>query len=38
MCFSPNFKMLFTKAEFGQVLSGTFAYCDKSCECCDNRR
>ena len=32
---SPNLKKLLTKAEFGEVLSGTFNCSDKRCECCN---
>ena len=32
---SPNLKKLLTKAEFGEVLSGTFKCNDKRCECCN---
>ena len=32
----PNLKKLLTKAEFGEVLSGTFNCSDKICECCNN--
>ena len=32
---SPNVKKLLTKAEFGEVLSGTFNCTDKRCECCN---
>ena len=30
----PNLKNLLTKAEYGEVLSGTFNCSDKRCECC----
>ena len=32
---SPNLKKLLTKAEFGEVLSGTFNCSDKRCEYCN---
>ena len=32
---SPNLKKLLTKAEFGEVLSGTFNCGDKRCDCCN---
>ena len=32
---SPNLKKLLTKAEFGEVLLGTFKCSDKRCECCN---
>ena len=32
---SPNLKKLLTKAEFGEVLSGTFNCSDTRCECCN---
>ena len=32
---SPNLKKLLTKAEFGEVLSGTFKCSDKRSECCN---
>ena len=32
-CQFHNIKKLLTKAEFGEVLSGTFDYSDKRCEC-----
>ena len=31
----PNLKKLLTKAEYGEVLSGTFNCSDKRCECCN---
>ena len=31
----PNLKKLSTKAEFGEVLSGTINCSDKRCECCN---
>ena len=34
-CQSPNLKKLLTKAEFGEVLSGTFNCSDKRCEYCN---
>ena len=34
-CQSPNLKKLSTKAEFGNVLSGTFNCSDKRGECCN---
>ena len=32
---SPNLKKLLTKAEFGEILLGTFNCSDKRCECCN---
>ena len=32
---SPNLKKLLTKAEFGEVSSGSFNCNDKRCECCN---
>ena len=32
---APNLKKLLTKAEFGEVLSGTFNCSDKRGECCN---
>ena len=32
---APDLKKLLTKAEFGEVLSGTFNCSDKRCECCN---
>ena len=32
---STNLKKILTKAEFGEVLSGTFKCSDKRCECCN---
>ena len=31
----PNLKKLLTKAEYGEVFSGTFNCSDKRCECCN---
>ena len=31
----PNLKKLLTRAEYGEVLSGTFNCSDKRCECCN---
>ena len=31
----PDLKKLITKAEYGEILSGTFDCCDKMCECCN---
>ena len=32
---SPNLKKLLIKAEFGEILSGTFNCSDERCECCN---
>ena len=34
-CQSLSLKKLLTKAEFGEVLLGTFKCSDKRCECCN---